>query len=93
MINISNHSIYYLLGDEFIPHMYKFVTRRCQEHSDDKVKQQEFLRFVWLTMSLPYDFEKELSVNRDGYLVEYKQYRNVLQAKLDKFRNFKFDSL
>ena len=78
MINISNHSIYYLLGDEFIPHMYNFVTRRCKEHQDDKEKQQEFLRFVWLTMSLPYDFEKEVSVNRDGYLVEYKQYRNVL---------------
>ena len=43
-------------------------------------------------MSLPYDFEKEISVNRDGYLVEYKQYRNVLQAKLDSFRNIKFDS-
>ena len=78
MINISNHSIYYLLGDEFIPHVYNFVTKECDKRKEDKVKQQEFLRFVWLTMSLPYDFEKELSVNRDGYLVEYKQYRNVL---------------
>ena len=40
MINISNHSIYYLLGDEFIPHLYNFVTNKCNEYGEDKAKQQ-----------------------------------------------------
>lgn len=85
MINIRNRSIYYLLGDEFIPHLYSFIKRRITK-APDTDESQYFLQNVWLTMSLPYDFDKEISVNSDGYLVEFKQYRNVLQAKLDKFR-------